>query len=96
MSLGVSLSLPLIISIIAFTLLITYNIQTSLFNYRVRKGFYGRNEYESREIIDFIVDNYKKVDFSDPGGPKKIISEEDLEKIQVYVKQRLATGVQPS
>lgn len=40
---------------------------------RIRKGWYGKNEFEAREIINFALTHANKDDFNDQGGLKKIV-----------------------
>jgi hypothetical protein len=56
-------------------------IYENIVNYRIKKGYYGNNERESREIIAFILENYTKIDFTDGGKKKSIFSDDDLEKV---------------
>ena len=49
-----------------------------LITYRVRKGWYGRNEYESREIINYAIAHANKDDFNDEGGLKKLMDAPQL------------------
>lgn len=56
--------------------------------YRIVKGWYGNNEREAREIIEFIIKESSNIDFRDGGKLKKILSEEDLEEIKLL-------GLQP-
>ncbi|MCO7519198.1 MULTISPECIES: hypothetical protein [unclassified Pseudomonas] len=44
-----------------------------IIEYRIRKGWYGRNEFETREIIHFALSHANKDDFNDQGGLKKIV-----------------------
>lgn len=37
-------------------------------NYRIRKGYYGTKEWEAREIIRFIIDNFDDIDFTEDGS----------------------------
>jgi hypothetical protein len=53
----------------------------NILNYRIKKGYYGNNEREAREIISFILDNYIEIDFKDGGKRKNIFSIDDLEKV---------------
>lgn len=70
-------------------LLVLRVIHIFMFEYRIRKGYYGRNEYEAREIIQFILDHSSDIDFTDSGKPKQIITEQDLEQIKLSLKQGL-------
>ncbi|MBY8252262.1 hypothetical protein KW526_06845 [Vibrio fluvialis] len=59
--------------IIPLVLLTAFYLDQYLIIYRVRKGWYGRNEYETREIISYIVAHADKDDFNDDGGLKKLM-----------------------
>lgn len=54
-------------------LLLALHADQYLIAYRIRKGWYGRNEYEAREIIEFILTHAEKDDFNDEGGLKKLM-----------------------
>ena len=62
--------------------IILINLRDGVMRHRIKKGTFGNNEYESRIIIQFVLDNQKGVDFNDGGKGKKIISKEDLEEIK--------------
>jgi hypothetical protein len=66
-------------------------LRQGIFDYRVRKRYYGGNAREAREIIRFILDNTEKIDWLDKGRPKPIITDEDLEQIQQSVLGALAS-----
>lgn len=53
-------------------------VDHKLIEYRVTKGWYGKNEFESREIIRFIISHANKDDFNDRGGLKRVIPEPSL------------------
>lgn len=55
-------------------------IDQKLIEYRVKNGWYGKNEFETREIIKFIISHANKDDFNDSGGLKKLIPEPELNK----------------
>ncbi|MBT0111952.1 hypothetical protein [Vibrio alginolyticus] len=57
------------------TLLLALHADQYLITYRIRKGLYGRNEYEAREIIEYILSHADKDDFNDEGGLKKLMDE---------------------
>lgn len=44
-----------------------------LIEYRIKKGWYGKNEYETKEIINFIISHSNKDDFNNSGGLKRVI-----------------------
>ncbi|SIQ02279.1 hypothetical protein [Marinobacterium stanieri] len=66
-----------------FSMILIIQLDHILIDYRVKKGIYGNNEFESREIIDFILSHSDKDDFHDGGVAKKIIPEPDeiIEKV---------------
>jgi hypothetical protein len=39
-------------------------LNRKILDYRVRRGYYGATEYESREIIQFIVDHADDIDYT--------------------------------
>ena len=54
-------------------------------DYRIIQGWYGNNEWEVREIIDFIIRESNNIDFRDGGKLKKILTDRDLEEIKSMV-----------
>ncbi len=56
-------------------------LESLIFNYRVNQGWYGSNELEAKEIIDFILKNSEDIDFTDGNSPKSIIKQEDIQQI---------------
>ncbi|MFT6910312.1 MAG: hypothetical protein ACJAS1_007040 [Oleiphilaceae bacterium] len=56
-------------------LLLCIQIDHKLIEYRVNKGWYGKNEFETLEIIEFIIAHSDKNDFNDSGGLKKVITQ---------------------
>ena len=77
--LGISNFFP-VIFIATFILL---NLESFLFDYRIRKGWYGTNETEAREIVKFILDNSDNIDFTDGGSTKSVINPEDIREIAI-------------
>lgn len=57
------------------------NMDVKLTKKRVLNGTYGDNEFESREIIKYILSHSNPDDFNDSGGFKKIIEDIDLEEL---------------
>ncbi|QXO19237.1 hypothetical protein [Vibrio ostreae] len=57
------------------TLFLALQTDQFLITYRIRKGWYGRNEYEAREIIEYILSHADKDDFNNDGGLKKLMDE---------------------
>jgi len=53
--------------------LLAIHIDHKLIEHRLKNGWYGKNEFETREIIEFIVSHANKDDFNDKGGLKKVI-----------------------
>tara|TARA_Y100000588_G_scaffold361778_1_gene422928 strand:- start:4624 stop:5364 length:741 start_codon:yes stop_codon:yes gene_type:complete len=64
--------------IIPLLLISALMLDQYLITYRVRKGWYGRNEYESREIINYAIAHANKDDFNDEGGLKKLMDAPQL------------------
>jgi hypothetical protein len=56
-----------------------------LLRYRIRKGYYGTNEDEAREIIQFILEHAEDTDFSSGDGPKKIMPDPEIELQEDFV-----------
>lgn len=56
-------------------------IREKLVQFRVNSGFYGQNESEAREIINFILSNSNDIDFTDGGKKKPIFSENNIEEV---------------
>lgn len=50
-----------------------------ILEYRIKKGLYGTNDYEAREIIEFIFTNAEYIDLSGGGGAKRIFPEPEKE-----------------
>lgn len=69
--------------IVPLILLTAFYLDQYLIIYRVRKGWYGRNEYETREIISYIVAHADKDDFNDDGGLKKLMDAPENAKSSV-------------
>lgn len=68
-------------------------LNTFLVNFRIKKGFYGGNEFEAREIIHFIEENSENIDFSDGNTPKKLFNEEDLKEIEEEIMIEFNNGL---
>jgi hypothetical protein len=88
--LGVALAASFVFSIfldssinnVAFILISLFflgiQVDQKLIEYRIKNGWYGNNEFETREIINFIISHANKDDFNDSGGLKKVIPEPEL------------------
>lgn len=63
-------------------MLLSIHADQQLIRSRIRKGWYGTNEFEAKEIINFIISHSNKDDFNDSGGLKRVIPlpEADAEK----------------
>lgn len=48
--------------------LISLVLREQLLEYRIRKGLFGTNRTEARELIDFIIKNSDNLDFTDSNG----------------------------
>ena len=75
------------IQIALFITIVLFFIRQQVLDYRVLNRFYGNNEREARDIIEFIVKESSNIDFSDGGKPKKIMSDDDLEEIKQATTQ---------
>jgi len=66
-----------------------------LMNYRIKKGYWGTNEHEAREVIYFILKNSEKIDFTDDDGkPKKLVNLKDLKEEPAFVDDPGVIGVE--
>ncbi|MDR7246846.1 hypothetical protein [Priestia megaterium] len=61
-------------------------IRQQILLYRVKHGHYGSNEYEVREMLNFILDEENKKYFDGKGGKPVIITEENVNEIKKSVK----------
>lgn len=68
----------ILFSLFSFMILLTH-VDGKLIDRRVRKGWYGKNEFEAREIIDFIISHSSTDDFNDSGGLKRVIPLPEVE-----------------
>jgi hypothetical protein len=66
-------------------------LNQAIFQYRVKKGFYGTNDYEAREITEFIFINAKHIDFNDGDSVKRISPEAEKETRKSIVPKRGVT-----
>jgi hypothetical protein len=70
-----------------FSLIAALRINQKVLEYRIRKGYYGSNEYEAREIIDFVLAHADKTDFIDGTGAKRLLpTAEIVEAANVYLE----------
>ncbi|HEY0602148.1 MAG TPA: hypothetical protein VGD58_04510, partial [Herpetosiphonaceae bacterium] len=82
--------------LIVLLVLILFIIRINIIKFRIRKGYYGTNEYEAREIIQFILDNSQSIDFTDDGTPKRIVTPEDLEHLQERINEHAPAFPSPA
>lgn len=57
---------------IAFALI---HLNQKILEFRIGRGFYGKNEYEAREMVLFLMSHADKTDFTDSDGLKKLFPE---------------------
>ncbi|PID56348.1 hypothetical protein CSB45_11740 [candidate division KSB3 bacterium] len=62
------------------------SINQFLMEYRLKKGFYGKNKYEAMDIINFVRKNSGSINFGDRGKPKPLMKREDLEDIKLKIR----------
>lgn len=67
------LPFSIVTSLVPAVLLIALHLDQIIVSYRIRKGWYGKNRSEAREIISFILSHANKDDFNDDGGLKELI-----------------------
>ncbi|MBD3337870.1 MAG: hypothetical protein GF353_02100 [Candidatus Lokiarchaeota archaeon] len=60
-------------------------IDILIFVYRLRNGLFPNNEYEAREIVEFILSETENIDFTDGEKMKSIISSADLKEYEAYL-----------
>lgn len=60
-------------------LLLAVFLDQKLIEFRIRKGWYGSNEFETRELIEFITLHSNKDDFNDGNGAKRIIPNPEVD-----------------
>ncbi|MDH6024946.1 hypothetical protein [Vibrio splendidus] len=67
--------------IIPLCLLVAMYLDQHLIIYRVKKGWYGRNEYETREIINYVIAHAKPEDFNNDGGLKTLMDKPERKQL---------------
>jgi hypothetical protein len=65
---SLKLNIPLLVVLLICILLV--QIRQSLLKFRIERGYYGLNDYEAREMIEFLLNHSEKADFSDGDGMK--------------------------
>ena len=53
--------------------LVAIQLDHKLIEYRIKRGLYGSNPFETLEIINFIIKHSNKDDFNDEGGLKRVV-----------------------
>lgn len=48
------------------------HLNQKILEFRIRKGFYGKNEYEAREMVSFLLNHSDKTDFTNGDDLKKL------------------------
>jgi hypothetical protein len=89
---GILILNPLVLLFIAVLILALFINQKAL-EYRIRHGLYGTNEYEAREILNFILSNVDKDDFTTGSGLHEITPEPESESIYDVVGDEGMAGV---
>ena len=81
--LSLTLNIQPSLEVLGFTLvfILILSVYKFIVDFRVKNGFYGNNEREAREIIQFILEESQNIDFNDNGKLKKIISDDDVKKV---------------
>jgi hypothetical protein len=65
-------------------LILALFINQKILEYRIRKGLYGTNEYEAREILGFILSHADKSNFSGGQGLKEILPVPGIDDLHEY------------
>lgn len=79
-----NLNISLYIVLIPFSYVILVTFYEYLVSYRIKRGFYLTNEWETRNLVDFILSNANSIDFNDPGGKRKqILSNQEIEGLLI-------------
>jgi hypothetical protein len=70
--------LPLMVTLVALGLVY---LNQHILEYRIKNGYFGNNEYEAREIIQFITEHRDKSDFTSGGKIKDLLPASEVEEI---------------
>lgn len=68
-----NLSVRTDLTLLVLGLLLALFVNQKVLEYRIKKGFYGTNEFEAREVLKFILEHADKSSFSDGQGLKDIM-----------------------
>lgn len=58
----------IIMPVLLFLFVVLVLFKDQLFEFRIKKGLFGTNRAEARELIDFIIKNSDNLDFTDSNG----------------------------
>lgn len=83
---------PLVL-LFLFLLLLAIFLDQKLMELRIRKGWYGSNEFETRELIEFISLHSNMDDFSDGNGAKRIIPNPEIDLVYDCEKNKESVGL---
>jgi hypothetical protein len=81
--------IPILIAAIAMIVFIRQRILV----YRIKKGLYGSNEHEVREILHFVLDEKNKHHFDGKGGKTPVFDISNLEELENTIKDYHLEGV---
>ncbi|MGX9726058.1 MAG: hypothetical protein ACTFAK_01685 [Candidatus Electronema sp. VV] len=66
--------------------LIILTVKELLTKYRIRKGLFGTNRAEARELIDFIIKNSDNLDFTDSNGNlRRALLPEEKDAVEEHI-----------
>lgn len=83
----------LLVPFLSIVFIIIIFIKQLILAYRIKSGQYGSNEYEAREIVNFILDETNKHYFNGGDGQPVIFTDENLKELQQSVKGFIDGGV---
>lgn len=63
------------------------HLNQKVLEFRIKKGYYGCNEYEAREILSYILEHSDKKQFNDKDGIKEIFPEAEITETKpIYIE----------
>lgn len=92
LSIATQSSLNFLVMLFIVAMMGCLHVNQKVLEYRVRQGLYGGNEYEAREILQFVLSHADKADFIDSNGKaKKLLPESKPTPVKdkVYVEGEL-------
>ncbi|MGX9726057.1 MAG: hypothetical protein ACTFAK_01680 [Candidatus Electronema sp. VV] len=73
-------------SLMSIVFLIILTVKELLTKYRIRKGLFGTNRAEARELIDFIIKNSDNLDFTDSNGNlRRALLPEEKDAVEEHI-----------